>query len=196
MRESGKTLCFWKKKGKLFLIGAVAAGIGIGFTGCGQRKREDATEGFTKQESVEADQREVKEQQRDMNQQGEEKPQREMNQQTEGFESSEAILEGKEDQLLLPERFDYREMGRMPKAGDQGNLGTCWAFSSLMAMETVLLPDEVWDFSEDHMSLKNSFFLGQEEGGQYAMSMAYLLAWQGPVTEEEDPYGDGHSPDG
>ena len=28
------------------------------------------------------------------------------------------------------------------------------------------------------------------------MSMAYLLAWQGPVLEEEDPYGDGYSPDG
>ena len=36
----------------------------------------------------------------------------------------------------------------------------------------------------------------QEDGGQYAMSMAYLLAWQGPVLEEDDPYGDGISPDG
>ena len=28
------------------------------------------------------------------------------------------------------------------------------------------------------------------------MSMAYLLAWQGPVLEEEDPYGDNMSPEG
>ena len=28
------------------------------------------------------------------------------------------------------------------------------------------------------------------------MSMAYLLAWQGPVLESQDPYGDGISPDG
>ena len=28
------------------------------------------------------------------------------------------------------------------------------------------------------------------------MSMAYLLAWQGPVLESQDPYGDGVSPDG
>ncbi|MDO5418213.1 MAG: lectin like domain-containing protein [Lachnospiraceae bacterium] len=98
--------------------------------------------------------------------------------------------------LELPERFDYRTQGRMPEVEDQGTLGTCWAFSSLMAMETTLLPEESWNFSEDHMSRQNSFSLGQEEGGQYAISMAYLLAWQGPVTEEEDPYGDGQSPDG
>lgn len=28
------------------------------------------------------------------------------------------------------------------------------------------------------------------------MVMAYLSGWYGPVLEEEDPYGDGHSPDG
>ena len=28
------------------------------------------------------------------------------------------------------------------------------------------------------------------------MAMAYLLAWQGPVPETEDPYGDSTSPDG
>ena len=28
------------------------------------------------------------------------------------------------------------------------------------------------------------------------MSMAYLAAWKGPVYEEDDPYGDGYSPDG
>ena len=50
-------------------------------------------------------------------------------------------------------------------------------------------------FSEDHMSLRNSFHFSQNAGGEYTMSMAYLLAWQGPVLEEEDPYGDGYSPD-
>lgn len=47
----------------------------------------------------------------------------------------------------------------------------------------------------DHMTMHNSFLLGQDEGGEYTMSMAYLLAWQGPVLESEDPYGDGYSPD-
>lgn len=114
--------------------------------------------------------------------------------------SSEASEEGaggvQEEAVVLPERYDYRELGRLPSVGNQGGYGTCWAFSSLMAMETTLLPEERWDFSPDHMSRRNSFSMTQEEGGQYAMSMAYLLAWQGPVTEEEDPYGDGQSPEG
>lgn len=109
---------------------------------------------------------------------------------------SEEINIPVKEPLELPEYFDYREIGRMPDLQDQGSLGTCWAFSSLMAMESALLPEERWNFSEDHMSRKNSFSMEQEEGGQYAMSMAYLLAWQGPVLEEEDPYGDGQSPDG
>ena len=46
------------------------------------------------------------------------------------------------------------------------------------------------------MSMHNHFLLGQDEGGEYTMSMAYLLSWEGPVWESEDPYGDGFSPDG
>lgn len=103
------------------------------------------------------------------------------------------ILEGEVD---LPERYDAREAGRTAPVEDQKDLGTCWAFSSLTALENALLPQERWDFSEDHMSHNPNFILGQENGGEYTMSMAYLLSWRGPVTEEEDPYGDGVSPEG
>lgn len=50
--------------------------------------------------------------------------------------------------------------------------------------------------SADHMSIHNSFGISQNSGGDYSMAMAYLLAWQGPVSEEDDPYGDSTSPDG
>ena len=40
------------------------------------------------------------------------------------------------------------------------------------------------------------FWISQNSGGDYSMAMAYLLAWQGPVSEEDDPYGDSTSPDG
>ena len=46
------------------------------------------------------------------------------------------------------------------------------------------------------MSHDPNFLLDQKSGGDYIMSMAYLLSWRGPVLEEEDPYGDGISPSG
>ena len=96
----------------------------------------------------------------------------------------------------LPESYDYRKVGRGAKVRDQGSYGTCWSFASLTALETALRPKIAREFSADHMSLHNSFSLDQEDGGEYTMSMAYLLAWQGPVPESIDPYGDGVSPDG
>lgn len=96
----------------------------------------------------------------------------------------------------IPYAYNYEDEGRIAKASNQGNLGTCWAFASLTALSTVLMPEENLSFSVDHMSLSNSFSLSQKDGGDYTMSMAYLLAWQGPVLEEDDPYGDGITTEG
>lgn len=96
----------------------------------------------------------------------------------------------------LPVSYDGRKEGRAPAVKNQGTQGTCWAFASLQALEARLLPVEAAHFSEDHMSLNNGFCIPQEEGGEYTMSMAYLLSWKGPVLESDDPYGDGISPDG
>ena len=98
--------------------------------------------------------------------------------------------------VQLPAFYDGREEGRVPSVKNQGSIGTCWAFASLQALEAALLPGESYEFSEDHMSLNNGFCIPQEEGGEYTMSMAYLLSWRGPVLEADDPYGDGISPDG
>lgn len=111
-------------------------------------------------------------------------------------EENRLLVDSRETESYLPDSYDYREEGRAPEVKNQGNLGTCWAFASMMALESSLLPEKKVSFSEDHMSLQNSFHLGQNDGGEYTMSMAYLLAWQGPVYEEQDPYGDGYSPSG
>lgn len=96
----------------------------------------------------------------------------------------------------LPVAYDYRKEGRAPKIHDQGRFGTCWAFATLSALESTLLPEEEQDFSEDHMTINSGFASSQNEGGDYNMAMAYLVGWTGPIFEENDPYGDGISPVG
>lgn len=96
----------------------------------------------------------------------------------------------------LPSRYDLREKQVLGSVRDQGNFGICWAFTSLNALESAMPENLRMHLSAEHMVLKNSFGLGLSDGGDYAISSAYLLAWQGPVAEAEDPYGDGVSPDG
>lgn len=99
------------------------------------------------------------------------------------------------DERIYPVTYDYRDYGRILRVKNQGELGTCWAFASIMAMETSLMPLQEYDFSEDHMTWHNGYNLTQAEGGEYNMSMAYLASWKGPVLEIDDTYGDGESPD-
>ncbi|MCI5740431.1 MAG: lectin like domain-containing protein [Lachnospiraceae bacterium] len=97
---------------------------------------------------------------------------------------------------IYPSKYDLREKKRNTPVKNQGSLGTCWASASVGALETSLLPEESLQFSVDHMTMRNSFRLTQNDGGEYTMGMAYLTAWQGPVYEADDPYGDGVSPKG
>ncbi len=97
---------------------------------------------------------------------------------------------------IYPSKYDLREKKRNTPVKNQGSLGTCWASASVGALETSLLPEESLQFSVDHMTMRNSFQLTQNDGGEYTMGMAYLTAWQGPVYEADDPYGDGVSPKG
>ncbi len=95
-----------------------------------------------------------------------------------------------EGEKLLPAAYDMRDYGRVTPVRDQGRYGTCWAFASLGALETTMLPKEENIFSTDHMSMNNSYNLDIDSGGEHTMSIAYLAAWQGPVYEADDPYGD------
>ncbi len=113
------------------------------------------------------------------------------------FSSEEGELTDKQPEISsLPIRFDLREQKRVSRVRDQGDLGTCWAFGTLLSMESTLLPEERYEFAADHMSLSNGFLSGQDEGGYYQMSMAYLTSWRGPVLEAYDPYGDGVTTEG
>ena len=108
----------------------------------------------------------------------------------------ETILARLREEIELPEFYDYREEGRAVPVRDQGRYGTCWAFASLTALETSLMPEQLLDFSRDHLNFQNHYNFSVEEGGSFIMSVAYLTAWQGPVLEKDDPYGDNRTVDG
>ncbi len=110
--------------------------------------------------------------------------------------AEECIIVPVKEEADLPARYDYREEGRSVPVRDQGQYGTCWAFAALTALETSLMPDRPCDFSRDHLNFHNHYQMDTEEGGSYILSVSYLTAWEGPVLEEEDPYGDNYSPDG
>lgn len=98
-----------------------------------------------------------------------------------------------ESKTIVPPRYDLRDQGRVGLIRNQGTYGTCWGFAAISALESMMLPERPELFSVDHMTLSNSFAVSQEDGGDYTMGMAYLAAWQGPVYEEDDPYGDGET---
>lgn len=95
---------------------------------------------------------------------------------------------------VLPASYDLRSLGRLTAVRDQGDLGTCWAFANLAAVESRLLPAKAWDFSEDNLVLRSGYgpFPGgaYEWGGWDFMAVAYLTRWAGPVAEKSDKYGD------
>ena len=96
---------------------------------------------------------------------------------------------------FLPYKYDLRDKNRVSDIKNQGNASTCWAVAALSAIESCLLPEETLILAPDHMNHRNSFTLSENSGGEYTMAVAYLTAWQGPVLEEEDTYGDDVSPE-
>lgn len=103
------------------------------------------------------------------------------------------VVDNSEGISDVPPSYDLRTRLRVSEVRNQGNYGTCWAFAAISALESSLMPEENLLFSVDHMSMSNSFNVNQYDGGEYTMGMAYLAAWQGPVYEKDDPYGDGAS---
>lgn len=113
------------------------------------------------------------------------------------MEKNQAVaVDTSETTSIFPVSYDLRKKDRVGVIKNQGSTGTCWAFAALSAMESAMLPEESMQFAPDHMSMNNSFDVDTNAGGEYTMGMAYLVSWQGPVYEKDDPFGDGETESG
>ena len=96
----------------------------------------------------------------------------------------------------LPSKYDLRDYGLVTSVKDQGGSGSCWAFTTLAALESYLLKYEnvSYDFSENNMKNLMGYYglngTDWGDGGNHFMSLAYLLRWSGPVNESLDPFDD------
>lgn len=90
-------------------------------------------------------------------------------------------------------KMDYRLLHVLSSVKDQGDFSTCWAFASMGSLEGNLsLGNPDLDFSEDHLIWNvEDRSVNYHSGGYNFMVENYLTSGKGPVTEEEDPYGDG-----
>lgn len=100
--------------------------------------------------------------------------------------------------VSLPSSYDLRALNKVTAVKDQGNAGSCWSFATYGSLESCLLPDETWDFSENNLKNTHGFDWAHDEGGNAFISIAYLSRWNGPIRESDDPYNDssGVSPSG
>ena len=95
----------------------------------------------------------------------------------------------------LPERFDLRDYNWVSPVKKQGNMGACWAFGNVAALESSLMRylNITYDFSENNMQnsmLKYSKYGVSTitEGGDLYTAVGYLISWLGISPTEYDSY--------
>lgn len=97
----------------------------------------------------------------------------------------------------LPSSYSSKDLGYTTPVRQQYT-NTCWAFSSLASLETLLLKsgENVQHFSPQHMNIWGSMEdsgLGwqrenlESDGGYSYIAMGYLTSWGGPLLDSELP---------
>jgi C1A family cysteine protease len=87
----------------------------------------------------------------------------------------------------LPSSYDLRDYRKVSPVKNQLACGDCWAFGTYGSMESALLPNESWNFSENNLNNLSGFDYAPCMGGSELMSTAYLARWGGPIDALVDP---------
>ncbi|MFO7890325.1 MAG: C1 family peptidase [bacterium] len=94
------------------------------------------------------------------------------------------------EEEMLPSVYDLRSYNLITSVKNQGNCGTCWSFASLGSIESrwLKLGFGTWDLSENNVVYGHGFEYAPDDGGNAAMTTAYLIRGDGPIFETDDPY--------
>lgn len=95
----------------------------------------------------------------------------------------------------LPARFDLRDWGWVTPVKNQGDMGACWVFGPVAALESALVKatENTYDLSENNV--QNSMLAYSRygsrlifEGGLALSTLGYFLSWMGVLPQEDDVY--------
>lgn len=99
------------------------------------------------------------------------------------------------DVVNLPARFDLREWGWLTPVKNQGEMGACWTFGTIAALESALLKTTgiTYDLSENNVQdnmLKFSKYGSKDvtEGSREEEGLIYLLSWSGVIPTKYDTF--------
>ncbi len=91
----------------------------------------------------------------------------------------------------LPPLYDLRNTGYLTPVKNQLTAYTCWAFSTMAAVESrwLHLGFGTFDLSENNLKNRHGYLRDPNtSGGNCVMASSYFSAGKGPVLENEDPY--------